>query len=104
MISLKINNEYAQLKTVVLGIAKDFGGTPKLQHCYDPKSREHVDSNVGTCMCFSGLKILAVSAMNFTPATIKCSVLQVLPYFAISRESPTNPPQVSVISCIKGST
>ena len=42
MISLKINNEYAQLKTVVLGIAKDFGGTPKLQDCYDPKSREHV--------------------------------------------------------------
>jgi len=42
MISLKINNEYAQLKTVVLGIAKDFGGTPNLQNCYDPKSREHV--------------------------------------------------------------
>ena len=42
MILLKINNEYAQLKTVVLGIAKDFGGTPKLQDCYDPKSREHV--------------------------------------------------------------
>ena len=42
MISLKINNEYAQLKTVVLGIAKDFGGIPKLQYCYDPKSREHV--------------------------------------------------------------
>ena len=39
MISLKINNEYAQLKTVVLGIAKDFGGTPKLHDCYDPKSR-----------------------------------------------------------------
>ena len=42
MISLKINNEYAQLKTVVLGIAKDFGGTPKMEDCYDPKSREHV--------------------------------------------------------------
>ena len=42
MISLKIKNEYAQLKTVVLGIAKDFGGTPKPQDCYDPKSREHV--------------------------------------------------------------
>ena len=42
MISLKINNEYAQLKTVVLGIAKDFGGTPKMKDCYDPKSREHV--------------------------------------------------------------
>ena len=42
MISLKINNEYAQLKTVVLGIAKDFGGTPKIEDCYDPKSREHV--------------------------------------------------------------
>ena len=42
MISLKINNEYAQLKTVVLGIAKDFGGTPKMEDCYDPKSREHI--------------------------------------------------------------
>jgi N-dimethylarginine dimethylaminohydrolase len=42
MISLKINNEYAQLKTVVLGIAKDFGGTPKIDDCYDPKSREYV--------------------------------------------------------------
>jgi len=42
MISLKINNEYAQLKTVVLGIAKDFGGTPKMEDCYDPKSREYV--------------------------------------------------------------
>lgn len=42
MISLKIHNEYAQLKTVVLGIAKDFGGTPKMEDCYDPKSREHV--------------------------------------------------------------
>ena len=42
MMSLKINNEYAQLKTVVLGIAKDFGGTPKMEDCYDPKSREHV--------------------------------------------------------------
>ena len=42
MISLKIHNEYAQLKTVVLGIAKDFGGTPKIEDCYDPKSREHV--------------------------------------------------------------
>ena len=42
MISLKINNEYTQLKTVVLGIAKDFGGTPKMEDCYDPKSREYV--------------------------------------------------------------
>jgi len=42
MISLKIHNEYAQLKTVVLGIAKDFGGTPKIEDCYDPKSREYV--------------------------------------------------------------
>ena len=42
MMSLKINNEYAQLKTVVLGIAKDFGGTPKIDDCYDPKSREYV--------------------------------------------------------------
>jgi len=27
---------------VVLGTANDFGGTPKLEDCYDPKSKQHV--------------------------------------------------------------
>jgi|TARA_B110000093_G_scaffold156700_1_gene174527 N-dimethylarginine dimethylaminohydrolase len=39
---LKINNEIGMLKTVVLGIADDFGGAPKESECYDPKSKEHV--------------------------------------------------------------
>ena len=42
MISLNIQNETAQLEAVVLGIANSFGGTPSLEACYDPKSKEHV--------------------------------------------------------------
>ena len=42
MISLNINNEFGKLNTVVLGIAQSFGGTPKIEECYDPKSKEHV--------------------------------------------------------------
>jgi|TARA_B110000444_G_C18807338_1_gene580692 N-dimethylarginine dimethylaminohydrolase len=39
---LNINNEMGMLKTVVLGIADDFGGPPNESECYDPKSKEHV--------------------------------------------------------------
>ena len=42
MITLNIQNETAQLEAVVLGIANSFGGTPSLEACYDPKSKEHV--------------------------------------------------------------
>ena len=42
MIDININDETSQLKAVVLGIADDFGGTPSLEECYDPKSKEHV--------------------------------------------------------------
>ena len=42
MISLNVNNEFGKLKTVVLGVAKDFGDVPKETECYDPKSRENV--------------------------------------------------------------
>ena len=42
MIRINITNETAELKAVVIGIADDFGGTPKLGECYDPKSKEHV--------------------------------------------------------------
>ena len=42
MIRINITNETTKLKAVVLGIADDFGGTPKLTECYDPKSKEHV--------------------------------------------------------------
>lgn len=42
MITLNIQNETGQLEAVVLGIANSFGGTPTLQTCYDPKSKEHV--------------------------------------------------------------
>lgn len=42
MLQLHITNETSRLKSVVLGIAKDSGGTPKLEDAYDPKSREHI--------------------------------------------------------------
>ena len=42
MMKINIENESGKLKAVVLGIASDFGGTPKAEDCYDPKSRAHV--------------------------------------------------------------
>ena len=42
MIKLNVINETMSLKAVLVGIADDFGGTPKLEDCYDPKSKEHV--------------------------------------------------------------
>ena len=42
MIRINITNETAELKAVVIGIADDFGGTPRVGECYDPKSKEHV--------------------------------------------------------------
>jgi len=39
---LNIKDETAKLKSVVLGTAKSFGGTPSLKAAYDPKSREHI--------------------------------------------------------------
>ncbi len=42
MIKINIENESGKLKSVVLGIATDFGGTPNIEDCYDPKSRVHV--------------------------------------------------------------
>ena len=42
MIRINITNETTELKAVVIGIADDFGGTPRADECYDPKSKEHV--------------------------------------------------------------
>ena len=42
MIKINIENESGKLRAVVLGIATDFGGTPTIEDCYDPKSRAHV--------------------------------------------------------------
>ena len=44
MMKINIENESGKLKAVVLGIATDFGGTPNVKDCYDPKSRAHVIS------------------------------------------------------------
>ena len=42
MIHPSVKNETARLRTLVLGIPDDFGGTPALNNVYDPKSAEHV--------------------------------------------------------------
>jgi N-dimethylarginine dimethylaminohydrolase len=42
MITININNEIGRLRSVILGAASDFGGTPKEVDCYDPKSKENV--------------------------------------------------------------
>ena len=46
MIKINIENETAQLKAVLVGIADDFGGTPSIEECYDPKSKEHVEAGI----------------------------------------------------------
>ena len=45
MLKLNVNNETSKLLAVVLGIAKSNGPAPKLEDCYDPKSRENVLAN-----------------------------------------------------------
>ncbi|TCI92584.1 dimethylarginine dimethylaminohydrolase family protein [Tenacibaculum sp. M341] len=42
MLELNIQNETSKLKAVVLGTAKSNGPIPKVEDCYDPKSRQHV--------------------------------------------------------------
>ena len=42
MLEIYINNETSTLKSVVLGTADKFGGTPSLEAAYDPKSKEHI--------------------------------------------------------------
>lgn len=44
MIKVNVKDETSKLETVILGIASDFGGTPDLEECYDPKSRENVSN------------------------------------------------------------
>ena len=39
---MKVINEYAKLKRVILGSSKSFGGTPELSDAYDPKSKKHI--------------------------------------------------------------
>lgn len=41
-LSILVKDETAPLEAVVLGIANSFGGQPKLEHAYDPKSKEHI--------------------------------------------------------------
>jgi N-dimethylarginine dimethylaminohydrolase len=44
MITLKVHDETAPLEAVVLGHPGDFGGIPKLEDAYDPKSRYHIEN------------------------------------------------------------
>ena len=45
MLKLNVNNETSKLFAVVLGTAKSNGPAPKMEECYDPKSRENVLAN-----------------------------------------------------------
>ena len=40
-----IQNEFGTLKTVVVGVARDMGGIPAWEDCYDPRSAESVLNN-----------------------------------------------------------
>jgi N-dimethylarginine dimethylaminohydrolase len=40
--NLNIQNETSRLRAVILGTAESNGPIPKVEDCYDPKSREHV--------------------------------------------------------------
>lgn len=44
-IALNIHNETGSLKSLILGIANNFGGTPSINNCFDPQSRYHVNNN-----------------------------------------------------------
>jgi N-dimethylarginine dimethylaminohydrolase len=60
MIKINITNETAELRAVVVGTAYDFGGTPSLEECYDPKSKEHVELGIFPCEkdCISAMDAL----------------------------------------------
>ena len=45
MINISVENEYSKIEKVVLGIAYDFGPPPKINDCYDPKTRLNVINN-----------------------------------------------------------
>ena len=45
MIKIKIENEYSQIKTVILGIANDIGNPPSIFDAYDPRSLYHIKNN-----------------------------------------------------------
>ncbi len=42
MIQVNVHNETGKLRAVLVGIADDLGGTPALEDCYDPKSKQNV--------------------------------------------------------------
>ena len=74
MFSLKINNEFGALSNVILGVAYSFGGTPKIDECYDPKSRENVVN--GT---FPNEKNLIAELNNFLKVLEKYNVNVIRP-------------------------
>lgn len=42
MLQLNVKNETSRLRAVVLGTAESNGPVPKVEDCYDPKSKQHV--------------------------------------------------------------
>ena len=74
MIKINIENETASLRTVVVGIADDFGGTPSVMDCYDPKSRENVINNT-----FPSQKDLINQVANLYQLLVKYDVKVIRP-------------------------
>ncbi|MNI83024.1 hypothetical protein D3C73_1397960 [compost metagenome] len=68
-----------------------------------PRSKEHSACSVGIKMVFSGLRILAVSPINRTPATSSVEAECFEPNRAISSESEMHPPVSSASCWISGS-
>jgi len=44
MVNFSVTDETSALISVIIGIAKNLGGTPKLEDLYDPKSIENLKS------------------------------------------------------------
>ena len=42
MFDIKIQNEFDNLKSVIVGIAHNFDGISMSNDCYNPKSKQHV--------------------------------------------------------------
>jgi len=42
MLNLNVKDETSRLRAVILGTGESFGGTPKYEDAYDPKSKEHI--------------------------------------------------------------
>ena len=67
---LNVTNETSKLKAVVLGRADSNGPIPKIEDCYDPKSRLHVAA--GTYPLEEDMVAEMEAVKSGVPKNIKC--------------------------------